>query len=203
MTMMKPIIFATHNSIETIYPPPGCELLECKEVSHLLETMSIHSLSHYRQHLSTLLVFLRFDEYGEYFFLCLPLFHYISEERHFTHVGKKSLSPFLASLPLLYSASSAPTLMSRLSGRSCARSSHSSCPPSGDSSLLGGIVNSSPLLIPSYIKNTVLQASSDTDRSPVVPPLSVFRWSGAQVTGEIVLDGGGQFIPAGIFGLHT
>ena len=61
---MKPIIFTIHNSIEAIYPPEGHSLFECKEVSHLLETMSIHSLSHYRQHLSTLLLFLRFEEYS-------------------------------------------------------------------------------------------------------------------------------------------
>ena len=38
------------------------------------------------------------------------------------------------------------------SGRSCARSSHSSSSLSGDSSPFGGIPNSSALLIPSYIK---------------------------------------------------
>ena len=32
---------------------------------------------------------------------------------------------------------------------------------------------------------------------------NVFRWSGTWVTGEMVLDGRGQFIPAGIVGLHT
>ena len=81
----------------------------------------------------------------EYFFLCTFLFYHISKERH-THVLRRSLSSFLASLPLLYSASSAPALMSWSSGRSCARSRHSSCPPSGESSLLGGITNSSPYL---------------------------------------------------------
>ena len=50
------------------------------------------------------------------------------------------LSPFLASLPFLYSASSAPVLMSLSPGRSCARSRHSSYPSSGDTSLLGGIL---------------------------------------------------------------
>ena len=44
------------------------------------------------------------------------------------HVFRRSLSPFLVSLPLLYSASSAPALVSRSSGHSCARSRHSSCP---------------------------------------------------------------------------
>ena len=44
------------------------------------------------------------------------------------HVLRRSLSPFLVSLPLLYSASSAPALVSRWSGRACARSRHSSCP---------------------------------------------------------------------------
>ena len=52
----------------------------------------------------------------------------------FTHVPRRSLSPFLASPFLLYSASSAPALMSLSSGRSCTRSRHSSCPPSGGSS---------------------------------------------------------------------
>ena len=87
-------------------------------------------------HLSLYLVLLRIEEYGEHFFLCISLFYHISKERH-THVLRENLSPFLASLPLLYSASSAPALMFLLSGRSCARSRHSSCPPSGDSSLLG------------------------------------------------------------------
>ena len=45
----------------------------------------------------------------------------------FKYVLRRSLSPFLASLLLLYSASSAPALMSRSSGRSCAPSRHSSC----------------------------------------------------------------------------
>ena len=44
------------------------------------------------------------------------------------HVLRRRLSPFLASLPLLYSVSPAPALMSRSSGRSCARSHHSRCP---------------------------------------------------------------------------
>ena len=57
----------------------------------------------------------------------------------------------MASLLLLYLASSAPTLMSRSSGRSCARSRHSSCPPSGNASpsaVLSVICPTSP----SYIK---------------------------------------------------
>ena len=33
--------------------------------------------------------------------------------------------------------------------------------------------------------------------------LYVFGWSGTRVTGEMVLDGGGRFIPAGIDGFHT
>ena len=145
--IVQPIFLAIRNSIKTIHPPPGYQLLECKEFSHLLETMSINSLRYYRQHSSPLSVFLRFEEYSEYFFLCIPLFHCISKERrHFTHVRGRSLSPFLALLPLPYSTSSAPALISLSSGRSCARSRHSSCPSSGDASVLGGIPNSSPYL---------------------------------------------------------
>ena len=33
--------------------------------------------------------------------------------------------------------------------------------------------------------------------------LSVFSMVPNQVIGEVVLDGGGHFIPAGIFGVHT
>ena len=80
---MKPTIFAIHSSIKTIHPPLGCWLLECTEVSHFLETVSISSLSYYRQHPSALSVLFGLDEYGEYFFLRISLFHYISKERHF------------------------------------------------------------------------------------------------------------------------
>ena len=145
-TSMKPIIFTIHNSINTIHPPPGCLFLECKEVSRFPETVSIDDLSYNRLHPSALSILLRFEEYGEYFFLCKPIFHHISEQCHFTHFRRRSLSPFLASLELLYSASSTPVLMSLSPGRSCARSSHSSCPSSGDASLLGDIPNSSPYL---------------------------------------------------------
>ena len=144
---MISIIFAIHNSTKTIHPPSGCQFLECKEASHFSETVSIDGLSYNRLHPSALSILLRFEEYGEYFFLCIPLFHHISEERIFTYLRRTSPSPFLASLPLLYSASSAPALTSRSSGPSCARSSHSSCPPSGDSSLLGDILNYSLYLL--------------------------------------------------------
>ena len=56
-----------------------------------------------------------------------------------THVPRRSLSPFLASFPLLYPASSAPVSMS--SGRSCARSHQSNSSLAGDASLLGGNIN--------------------------------------------------------------
>ena len=69
-----------------------------------------------------------------FFFSEYPFFIISARNVIFTHIPRRSLSPFLASLPLLYSASSAPALMSRLSGCSRARSRHSSCPPSSDSS---------------------------------------------------------------------
>ena len=74
-------------------------------------------------------------EYGEYFVLRIPLLTHQLGMSFFTHVPRRSFSPFVASLPLLYSASSAPALMSRSSSRSCARSRHSTLSfSSGDAS---------------------------------------------------------------------
>ena len=42
-----------------------------------------------------------------------------------------------------------------------------------------------------------------TDRTPVDLPAKRVEMVPNQVMGEMVLDGGGQFIPAGIFGLNT
>ena len=75
--------------------------------------------------------------------LHIPLFYHLSKERHI-HFSRRSLSLFLGSLPLLYSASSAPALLSRSSAHPCARSRHSTCPPSGDSLLLGGTLKDLP-----------------------------------------------------------
>ena len=36
-----------------------------------------------------------------------------------------------------------------------------------------------------------------------IHPLSVFSMVPNQVIGEVILDGGAHFIPAGIFGVHT
>ena len=85
------------------------------------------------------------------------------------------------------------------SGRSCARSDHSSSSPSGDSSLLGGTLKFFPLLLPSSIKNTVSQGPGlkiedlSAKRVEMVPN---------QVIGAMVLDGGGHFIPSDIDDLH-
>ena len=171
---MKPIMFAIHNSIETIHPPPGCLLLECKEVSHFLDAVSCNNLSYYCQHSSRVSVFLRFEKYGEYFSSAYPFFYHISKERH-THVPRRSLSFFLASLPLLYSASSAPALMSRSSGRPCARSRYSSCPPSGDSSLLGGTLNYFSLILHRIQKYTFLTRSLVRNRQEACSPCPLNR----------------------------
>ena len=92
------------------------------------------------------------------------------------------------------------------SGRSCARSSHSSSSPSGDSSPLGGIPNSSalfPLSFPSYIKT--LSHRVPGLKTEDFPRLACSRVEMVpnQVMSEMVLDGGWHFIPAGTFGLHT
>ena len=106
----------------------------------------------------------------------------------------------MASLLLLYPASSAPVSMSLSPGRSCARSRHSSSPSSGDASPLGGTLKLFALLILSSIKNTVSQGPGlkaedlPAKRVEMVPN---------QVMCEMVSDEGGHFIPAGIFGLHT
>ena len=93
--------------------------------------------------------------------------------------------------------------MSLPSGRSWARSSHSSCHFSGDSSPLDGIPNSSALLppyFPSYKKNTVTQGPGLKTEDL---PAKRVEMAPNQVMGEMVLDGGGHFIPAGIDGVHT
>ena len=77
------------------------------------------------------------------------------------------------------------------------------------SSLLGGNLNSSASLIPSYIKSTVSQGPRLEDRRPSRRPsrdplpLSKLSMVPNQVIGELVLDGGGNFSPAGIVGVHS
>ena len=95
----------------------------------------------------------------------------------FTHVPRRSLSPSLVSLSLLYSASSAPALGSRSSGRSCARSRHSFCPPSGDASPSAILLILGPTST-SYIKKHYLAGSLVRERNPL--SLSVFRRLGTQ-----------------------
>ena len=138
-----------------------------------------------------------------------------------THFSfRRSLSPFSASLPLLRSASSAPALMSRSSsGRFCARYRQSSSPSSRDASLLDGTFTffaprrCSQFFCSSYsilYKRTTLfhrVPGLMTEDLPVgllgILSLSVFSMVPNRVIGEMVLDGGGHFIPAGIFGVHT
>ena len=112
----------------------------------------------------------------------IPHFHHTSRERHFfTHVPRRNLSPFLVSLPFLYSAPSAPALVSCSSGRSCARSRHSTLSfSSGDASLFAVPLILRPTFCgtpnSSYIKRHCLAGSlTETDRSPL--PLSVLRVS--------------------------
>ena len=127
---MKPTIFAIHNSIETVHHPPGHQFLECYEVFHLLETASCSSLIYLCQHPSTFLICSDSWSTANISSSEYPVF-FTSVRKNVIfskHVVRRSLQPFLASLPLLYSASSAPALMSRSSGRSCARFRHSSCP---------------------------------------------------------------------------
>ena len=92
--------------------------------------------------------------------------------------------------------------MSRSSGRSCARSRHSSCPPSGDASpsaVLSIICSTSP----SYIKKNFLTGSLVRNRQESYSPAKRVLWSGTRVTCERVSDGSGRFILAGIVGFHT
>ena len=66
-------MYTIYISIESIHPSEGRQLFVCKEFSHLLETMSIHNLSYYRQHFSTLLLSLRFEKYRVYPFFIISV----------------------------------------------------------------------------------------------------------------------------------
>ena len=165
--------------------------------------MSFNSLSYYRQYPSTLSVFFLFDEYGEYFFLRISLFHLISKERHLYSCSQEEPVTLLgvASTPVLGVLSAGSDVL--LVGSFLLPVSSLQLSSQRWLFAFGGTRNSSPYFSIVYKKTFSSQGpSSETDRSPVVP-LSVFGWFGTRVTCEMVSDGGGRFIPAGIVGFHT
>ena len=156
---MKPIIFAIHNWIETVHPAGDGELRKSQSPSpapvYVFDLVLTHRVRQIFRPPNT------------------PFSSHQLGTSLSTHVPRRSLSSFLSSLLLLYSAFLNPALMSRSSGRSCARSRHSSCPSSGDASPSAVLLILHPTS-PSYIEIHFLTGSlAETDRSPL--PLSVLR----------------------------
>ena len=65
------------------------------------------------------------------------------------------------------------------------------------------LTTESALKIPGRVMNKKTLRRRPEEKFAEKDLLRVFRWSGTRVTCEMVSDGGGRFIPAGIDGFHT